>query len=71
LLAEKAAIMKEYGENCITLGQDVVVLRAEDKRYGKAISIDSDGGLTVQFTDGTTQIVNSGEVSIRGMYGYI
>ncbi len=71
LLTEKPAIMEKYSKNCITLGQNVVVLRAEEKRYGKAISVDADGGLTVQFTDGTTEIVNSGEVSIRGMYGYI
>ena len=71
LLTEKAAIMEEYGKNCITLGQNVVVLRAEEKRYGKAISVDGDGGLLVEFTDGTRQVVNSGEVSIRGMYGYV
>ena len=71
LLSEKAAIMADYSENCITLGQDVVVVRADQKRYGKALSLDSNGGLTVQFADGTTEIVNSGEVSVRGMYGYI
>ena len=71
LLSEKAAIMADYSENCITLGQDVVVVRADQKRYGKALSLDSNGGLAVQFADGTTEIVNSGEVSVRGVYGYI
>lgn len=71
LLTEKAAILEEYRKNCITLGQDVVVVRGDEKRYGKAVSIDDEGALVVDFHDGTTQAVSSGEVSVRGMYGYL
>ncbi len=71
LLTEKAAIMKAYEEACITLGQDIVLLRAQQRRYGKAIGIDQDGGLIVTFQDGSTESVTSGEVSVRGMYGYV
>ena len=70
LLTQRAAIMDAYRKDCITLGRSVVVLRASEKRYGTAIDIDEDGTLQVTFEDGTTQAVNSGEVSVRGMYGY-
>ena len=71
LLCEKEQIMDTYRADCVTLGQDVVVLRGESRRYGTALDLDADGGLLVRFMDGQTQIVSSGEVSIRGMYGYL
>jgi S-DNA-T family DNA segregation ATPase FtsK/SpoIIIE len=33
--------------------------------------MDDDGALMVEFSDGTVETVNSGEVSVRGMYGYL
>lgn len=71
LLTEKDAILQQYRERCITIGQDISLVRGEEVRYGKALSVDNDGALVVQFSDGTVQSVNSGEVSVRGMYGYI
>ena len=70
LITKKAGIMAQYKADCITLGQDIVVLRDDEKRYGKAIDIDADGSLIVDF-NGTAEAVSSGEVSIRGMYGYV
>ena len=70
LLPEKDKIMQEYRRDCITIGQDVRVLRSEDSRQGKALDVDSDGALIVQYSDGTIQHVNSGEVSVRGLYQY-
>lgn len=72
LLAEKSEILDAYRKDCITIGQEVSLLRiGEEIRYGKAIDMDDDGALLVQFTDGHTETVNSGEVSVRGMYGYL
>jgi BirA family biotin operon repressor/biotin-[acetyl-CoA-carboxylase] ligase len=71
LLTGKAAILDAYRKNCITLHQDVVLVRADEKRYGHAIDIDEEGALIVRFADGSTEPVNSGEVSVRGMYGYV
>lgn len=71
LLTQKDAVMAAYRQDCITLGKQIVVLRGDQKRYGTAIDIESDGGLLVQFDDESRQTVNSGEVSIRGMYGYV
>lgn len=71
LLSRKEAWMQAYRADCITLGQQIVVVRGEEKRYGTALQVDADGGLVVRFTDGSVAALTSGEVSVRGMYGYI
>ena len=70
LLAEKDAMLRLYRRDCITLGQDVVLVRGDEKRYGTALDIDEEGALIVRYDSGETAAVNSGEVSVRGMYGY-
>ncbi len=70
LLTGKDEILRRYRNDCVTLGQDVVLIRGEEKRYGHALDIDDAGALLVRFSDGSTEAVNSGEVSVRGMYGY-
>ena len=70
LLTDRSAIMDFYRSRCITCGQDVVLLRADTKRYGTVLSVDDSGALLVRFDDGTEEAVSSGEVSVRGMYGY-
>lgn len=69
-LNEKESTLTRYRKDCVTLGAQVVVLRGELRRTGTAIDMDADGGLIVAFDDGTTETVNSGEVSVRGLYGY-
>ena len=71
LLVGKEAILNQYRRDCITVHQEVVLVRGEEKRYGYAVDIDAEGALVVRFSDGKTEPVNSGEVSVRGMYGYI
>ena len=71
LLTGKAAMLAAYRENCITLGTEISLLRGGEVRHGKALDIDEDGGLIVRFDSGGMETVSSGEVSIRGMYGYV
>lgn len=71
LLPEKAPLMEVYRQRCVTLGREIQVLRADTVRPGKALALDEDGGLLVEYPDGTREIVSSGEVSVRGMYGYV
>lgn len=70
LLAKKSVIMEQYRADCITIGREVQVLR-DPIRHGTAINVDDDGALLVRFEDGKTEAVNAGEVSVRGMYGYV
>lgn len=72
LLTNRMGLMDRYRANCITLGREVSLLKADGSvRHGTALDIDEEGGLVVSFTDGTREAVTSGEVSVRGMYGYI
>lgn len=71
LLPERHAIMERYRKNCITIGQEVSVVRGESIRYGKALEVDENGGLIVAFRDGDVETVSSGEVSVRGLYHYV
>lgn len=71
ILTKKADIMALYRENCVTVGQAISVVRGDEIRHGKALSVEDDGALRVAYDDGTEASVASGEVSIRGMYGYL
>ena len=72
LLSGKAEMIAHYRADCITLGQQISVVKADGiVRHGTALDVDADGALQVCFEDSHTETVNSGEVSIRGMYGYV
>ena len=70
-LQTPTAILDHYRADCITIGQEISLVRGDEVRHGKALDVDNEGALVVEFDDGTTQAVQSGEVSIRGMYGYV
>ena len=71
-LSRKDAMMDRYRADCITLGQEVSLLKADETvRHGRAVDINDDGALVVEFAPGVRETVNSGEISIRGMYGYV
>ena len=71
LLCAKDSILADYKQDCITLGKDISLLRGDSVRHGHALDIDESGALVVRYEDGTIEAVNSGEVSVRGMYGYL
>ncbi len=63
--------MDAYEKDCITLGKEICLLQNDQKSYGIAKGLTGNGELIVEFSDGTTKVVHHGEVSVRGMYGYI
>ena len=71
LLTDRDGMLERYRRDCITLGRQISVVRGLSIRHGTARSIDGEGALIVDFEDGTTEAVSSGEVSIRGLYGYV
>lgn len=71
LLRGKKEILFQYRKDCVTLGQHISLVRGEEVRHGFACDIDNDGALIVRFPDGHMEAVSSGEVSVRGMYGYV
>ncbi|MBQ8910103.1 MAG: biotin--[Oscillospiraceae bacterium] len=70
LLEDKDTVLTAYRQDCMTLNRQVVLVRGDEKCYGTALDIDSDGSLVVRFEDGSIQSVQSGEISVRGLYGY-
>lgn len=70
-LNDKAAIMERYRKDCITLQKTVYVHRTADVLQGTAVDLNDDGGLVVRLADGSLITVSAGEVSVRGLYGYI
>ncbi len=71
LFSKKDELMAFYRHHCMTLGQEISLLKGDTIRHGTALDIDADGGLLVRFSDGIVESVCSGEVSVRGMYGYL
>ena len=71
-LTEKEKILAQYRTDCVTLGKEVSVVRADGIiHHCTALDIDKEGALIVRHADGSLETVSSGEVSIRGMYGYV
>jgi BirA family biotin operon repressor/biotin-[acetyl-CoA-carboxylase] ligase len=63
--------MKEdYHKLLANFNQPVRVLSREPFE-GTALGINDQGELLVQKEDGTVTAVNSGEVSVRGLYSYV
>lgn len=71
LMTQKAEMLTQYRKDCITVGKQICLVTPESTRYGRALDVDGDGGLVVEFSDGHRETVAAGEVSVRGMYGYI
>lgn len=58
-------------ENSILLNREVRIIRENIERIGRAIDIDHEGRLIVEYEDGKREAILSGEVSVRGLRGYI
>ena len=61
-----------YRRDCVNLGKQVQLLAPDgSRRTVTAVGIDEAFGLTVRDGAGEETTVRSGEVSVRGMYGYV
>ena len=68
--AERAAWLERYRADCLTLGRTVRLLRAgEEEAFAEAV--DDAFALVVRRADGSREAVSSGEVSVRGLLGYV
>lgn len=70
LLTEKTAIMDTYRSLCVTCGKDVLLLRGDETQPARALRVDDDGSLLVEYPDKTRHRIQSGEASVRGLFGY-
>ena len=64
------ALMQEFAKVCLTIGSDIRVIYPNGNELrGRCTGLGNDGAIMVSTNDGTTIEVNSGEVSVRGIYG--
>ena len=71
LSAGYADWLAAYASDCLTIGHEVKLLRGGTSRRARALGIDSKAALLVEYEDGSRETVDSGEVSVRGLYGYV
>lgn len=65
------AFLERYEKSCITLNKKVKLIMGEEEIIAQAEGITEDGAIRVTLEDGTTKDIVSGEVSVRGLYGYV
>lgn len=59
-----------YRTACLNIGQTVQLIRGETRERVEAVAVDGQFGLVVRHENGELETVRSGEVSVRGLYGY-
>lgn len=64
-----SSLLSEYKSFCATLNKDVTISRAGKEESARAVDIDSFGCLIID-QNGVRTSIQSGEVSVRGIYGY-
>ena len=62
---------EEYNELLVNRNKEVRILGGKEEYNAVALGINSEGELLVQRGDGTREAVFAGEVSVRGVYGYV
>jgi len=68
---DRQEYLSRYRADCVTLGQEIRLITPASSREAFATGIDDEFRLLVEYPDGTTEAVSTGEVSVRGMYGYV
>lgn len=64
-------ILPAYKRYCITLADKVKIIDSIKEYIATPLDISIDGSLIVKTEDGEEKTIFSGEVSVRGIYGYV
>ncbi len=65
-----SSVMQEYRQKCVNIGKEVVANYQNKKVVGLCTDITDDGAIAIQ-TDSKILKINTGEISVRGILGYI
>lgn len=68
---DMSLLMDEYNKLLINVGKEVKIKNIKNEYIGNAIGINNKGELLVIREDGSMEKVVAGEVSVRGLYGYV
>lgn len=69
-LQDEHAFFEEYRALCATCGREVLILQGDSSRRARALAVNADYSLKVQYPDGACGDIRFGEVSVRGLEGY-
>lgn len=64
-------IVDEYNSYLVSKDRQVYVIEGDKRTEYTALGLSPDGGLLVKDEQGATHNIISGEVSVRGIYGYV
>lgn len=64
-------LYESYNLRCVNIGHEIQVLEPGKEYTGTTDGINARGELVVRKADGTVTEVYAGEVSVRGLYGYV
>ena len=67
----KQDYLERYRADCLTVGKQVQLITPAAREEAFAVAIDDDFRLVVEYPDGRRAALSAGEVSVRGMYGYV
>ncbi len=70
-LFEKEDYLARYRAGCVTTGHQVQLITPTARRQAFALEVDGDFNLVVELYNGQKETISAGEVSVRGMYGYV
>lgn len=68
---DMSLLLDEYNSVLVNKDSEVRVLDPKGEWSGRAYGIDAGGSLLVEKEDGSIAAIYSGEVSVRGIYGYV
>ena len=68
---EAAAYLEEYRGICATIGRELTFVRDGALKSCRALGVDDSYGLIVQYPDSAVEVLRSGEISVRGIAGYV
>lgn len=66
-----SAYLAAYRRDCVNLGKTVQIIRGQKRETAQALAVDDRFRLVVRYENGEEATVSSGEVSVRGLYGYV
>ena len=66
-----SGIREDYNRLLVNCGKEVRILGAKEPYQALALGINDSGELLVRKQDGSEEAVYAGEVSVRGIYGYV
>lgn len=66
-----SGLLEAYNAVCVNCGKEVRVLDPKGEYVAFAKGIDPAGELLVETADGNIRAIYAGEVSVRGIYGYV